>query len=123
MAKIRADRVKESSLFTGTNNISLLGAGTGFKSFSDVCQNLDTFDYAITHEGTSDWETGVGTYFSSTNSVDRTTVTASSNNDTKVSFGSGYKQVFITVNGSSFETVDNAASKLQATGLAIVFGL
>lgn len=122
MAKIRADRVKESSLFTGLNDIALLGAGTGFKSFSDVCQDGDTFDYAVTHEGTSNWETGTGTYIDSTNTVERTTVTASSNSDAKVNFGSGYKQVFITVNGSSFVAVDNAASKVQATGLAIVFG-
>jgi hypothetical protein len=122
MAKIRADRVKESSLFTGLNDIALLGAGTGFKSFGDVCQDGDTFDYAVTHEGTSDWETGVGAYVNSTNTVTRTTVTASSNNDAKVEFGSGYKQVFITVNGSSFVAIDNAATRVQATGLAIVFG-
>jgi hypothetical protein len=122
MAKIRADRVKETSLFTGLNDIALLGAGAGFKAFGDVCQNGDTFDYAITHEGTSDWETGIGTYVSSTNTAERTTVTASSNSDAKVNFGSGYKQVFITVNGSSFAVIDNAATRIQATGLAIVFG-
>jgi hypothetical protein len=54
--------------------------------------------------------------------VTRTTVTASSNNDAKVEFGAGYKQVFITVNGSSFVAIDNAATRIQATGLAIVFG-
>lgn len=122
MAKIRADRIKESSLFVGLNDIALLGAGSGFKDFGDVCQDGDTFDYAITHEGTSDFETGVGTYVNSTNTVTRTTVTASSNNDAKVDFASGYKQVFITVNGASFATMDNAASRIQATGLAIVFG-
>jgi hypothetical protein len=122
MAKIRADRVKESSLFTGLNDIALLGAGSGFKAFGDVCQDGDVFDYAITHEGTSDWETGVGTYVSAINAIARTTVTASSNSDAKVNFGTGYKQVFMTVNGSSFETIDNAASRVQAAGLAIVFG-
>lgn len=122
MAKIRADRVKESSLFTGLNNAALLGAGPGFKSFSNVCQDGDIFDYAITHEGTSDWETGIGTYVNSTNTVERTTVTASSNSDAKVNFGSGYKQIFITVNGSSFNLIDNAATRVQATGIALVFG-
>ena len=122
MAKIRADRVKESSLFTGLNDVALLGAGAGFKAFGDVCQDGDTFDYAITHEGTSDWETGVGTYINSTNTVERTTITASSNSDEKVNFGSGYKQIFITVNGSSFQVIDNAATRVQAAGLAIVFG-
>lgn len=122
MAKIRADRVKESSLFTGLNDVALLGSGAGFKAFGDVCQDGDTFDYAITHEGTSDWETGVGTYINSTNTVERTTITASSNSDEKVNFGSGYKQIFITVNGSSFQVIDNAATRVQAAGLAIVFG-
>lgn len=122
MAKIRADRVKETTVSTGTNSIALLGAGSGFKTFSSVCSNGDTFDYAITHEGTADWETGLGTYNSITNAVERTTVSSSSNNDTLVNFGSGYKQVFITVNGSSFQIIDNASSKTQSLAVAIAFG-
>jgi hypothetical protein len=119
MAKIAADRVKETSTFTGLNDIALLGAGAGFQNFSDVCADGDTFDYSITHEGTADWETGLGTYLTSSNTVVRTQVTASSNNNAKVDFGVGYKQIFITINAKSFNAY---ASKTIATGLAIALG-
>lgn len=122
MAKVRADRVKESSLFTGTDDISLLGAGTGFVNFGDVCQNGDTFDYAITHQTSGEWETGIGTYQSSDNSVLRTTVSASSNSNAKVVFTSGYKNVFITVSSATFTELDKTISKTGSTALAIAFG-
>jgi hypothetical protein len=119
MAKIAADRVKETSTFTGLNDIALLGAGAGFQNFSDVCQDGDTFDYSITHEGTADWETGLGTYLTSSNTVVRTQVTGSSAGGAKVDFGAGYKQIFITINAKTF---NNYASKTIATGLAIALG-
>lgn len=119
MAKIAADRVKETSTFIGLNDIALLGAGAGFQNFSDVCQDGDTFDYSITHEGTADWETGLGTYLTSTNTVVRTAVTDSSAGGPKVDFGDGFKQIFITINAKSF---NNYASKTIATGLAIALG-
>jgi hypothetical protein len=122
MAKIRADRIKETSLFTGTNDVALLGATTGFKAFGDVCQDGDTFDYAITHENTPDWETGTGTYIFSTNTVARTTVTGSSNSNNKVDFGAGYKTIFITVNSNTFTELDKNISKTAATALAVALG-
>jgi hypothetical protein len=119
MAKVAADRVKETSTFEGLNDIALLGAGVGFVNFSDVCQDGDTFDYSITHEGTGDWETGLGTYVSSTNTVIRTEVIASSNSNQKVNFGEGYKQIFITINSKSFRSY---STKTIATGLAVALG-
>lgn len=120
MAKIRADRVKEVSLSQGTGDFVLVGTGTGFVTFAAVCANGDVFDYSITNPGTAEWETGVGTYISSTNSVERTVVTASSNSGNLVNFGSGSKQVFITVNSSSFNEYDKGVA--AATGLAIALG-
>lgn len=120
--KVRADRVKEVSTFTGTGTIVLLGAFTAFRSFGDVCQDGDIFDYGITHEGNVNWETGVGTYSTATNSITRTTVTDSSNNGELVDFGAGYKAVYITVSGASFNAVDQAATRVQSMGMAIAFG-
>ena len=76
--KVRADRVKEATLFEGLNDVSLAGTGSGFRLFSDTCQDGDRFDYAITHPGTDEWETGVGVYDGLTNTVIRETITASS---------------------------------------------
>jgi hypothetical protein len=120
MPKIRADRVKETSITEGTGDIVLLGAALGFRTFSAVCIEGSTFDYGITHEGTGSWESGVGTYKASTNSVERTTVTASSNSGSAVNFAAGYKQIFITLSGASTEEIDRTLTK--ATALSVVFG-
>ncbi len=118
--KVRADRVKETGNFTGTSNVALTGNPTGFRTFLSVCSNGSIFDYSIVEEGTANWETGVGTYVSSTNTVERTTVSASSNSNNKTNFGSGTKYIFITVSGSSHATNDKTLSK--ATALSIALG-
>lgn len=130
MAKIRADRVKEATFVTGFDDVELLGSGTGFQTFSSVCSDGDTFDYAITHPGTSEWETGVGTYEAEGNKVLRTKIVAgsegnqdstgdSSSSPNPTNFTSGTKQIFITVNSDSFETFDRTADDLAALALAL----
>lgn len=117
--KIRADRVKESGTFTGLDNVALSGSPTGFRPFSLVCITGDTFDYTITEAGTGNWESGVGTYVSATNTVERTTVISSSNTNSKVSFGSNLKYVFITIISSSLSSTDKAVSKAVAFSIAL----
>jgi len=118
--KVRADRVKEATLFEGLNDVTLAGTGTGFRLFSDTCQDGDQFDYAITHPGTDEWETGVGVYDGQSNVVIRQTITASSNNGAKVSFSAGSKQIFITVNSQSLADYDRTL--VRATALAVALG-
>lgn len=118
--RVRADRVKETGNFTGLNNVTLTGNPTGFRTFSSACTNGSTFDYSLVEDGTANWETGVGTYISATNTVERTTILASSNSNAKVSFGSGTKYIFITMSGSSHATNDKTLSK--ATALSIALG-
>lgn len=95
------DRVLETTTTTGTSDITLAGAVAGFRQFSAVCSVADTFYYmieAIDSSGTptGDWETGLGTY-SALNTLTRTTVTASSNSGSVVSFSIGTKRVGISV--------------------------
>lgn len=118
--KVRADRIKEISLSEGTDDFALAGTGTGFNTFSTACIGGDRFDYAITHPGTSDWETGVGIYDDLTNTVIRSEITASSNNNAKVSFGAGSKQIFITVNSQSLADYDRTL--VRATALSVALG-
>lgn len=94
MALKLADRVRETTTTTGTGSISLLGAVTGFVAFSSVLSNADTTYYAII--GSVDWEVGIGTYVSASNTLQRTTVLASSNGGSLVSFASGTKNVILT---------------------------
>jgi hypothetical protein len=94
MALKLGDRVRETTVTTGTGNITLGGAVAGFTSFSSVLSNSDTTFYAMI--GSNQWEVGVGTYVSASNIIQRTTVLASSNNGSLVNFTSGTKNVILT---------------------------
>lgn len=93
MAHFVADRVKETSTTTGTGNLTLAGAVSGFQAFSAVYANNDTFFYAI--ENGSEWEVGYGTYVSATPAIARTTVIESSNSDSAVNFSAGTKVIWV----------------------------
>lgn len=96
MALVLADRVKETSSFTGTTSpITLLGAATGFQSFAAVGNGNTTF-YSITNPGTNEWEVGVGTYTASGTTLSRTIILSSSNSGLIVTFSAGSKEVFVT---------------------------
>ena len=95
MAFVLADRVKETTTTTGTGTVTLLGASTGFQSFS-VIGNANTTYYTIAGQTGSEWEVGIGTYTSSGTTLARTTVIASSNSGSLVTFSAGTKDVFVT---------------------------
>ena len=57
---ILSDRIKELSNTTGTANLQLEGAATGFSAFGDFYSDNDYVYYAIT-DGTS-YEVGSGQY-------------------------------------------------------------
>lgn len=95
MAFVVKDRVKETTTTTGTGTVTLLGAATGFQSFS-VIGNGNTTYYTIAGQTGSEWEVGIGTYTSSGTTLARTTVLASSNSGSLVNFSAGTKDVFVT---------------------------
>lgn len=95
MALVLADRVKETTTTTGTGTVTLLGASTGFQSFSAV-GNANTTYYTIAGQTGSEWEVGIGTYTSSGTTLSRDTVLSSSNSGSLVTFSSGTKDVFVT---------------------------
>lgn len=100
MTLIVKDRVKETSTSTGTGAFALAGAATGFLAFSSVMTSpSDTCYYTIqgvdsAGNPTAEWECGLGTY-SAANTLTRTTVYASSNANSVVTFSAGPKQVFL----------------------------
>jgi hypothetical protein len=96
MSFIQADRVKETTTTTGTGNVTLAGAATGYEAFSANMANTDTCFYCIAGQTTAEWEVGLGTFVSATPALARTTVFASSNANALVSFSAGTKDVFIT---------------------------
>ena len=95
MALVLADRVRETTTTTGTGTVTLAGAVTGFQSFSVVGDGNTTY-YTIAGQGTAEWEVGIGTYTSAGTTLARTTVLASSNSGSLVTFSAGTKDVFVT---------------------------
>jgi hypothetical protein len=96
MALRLKNRVQETTATTGTGAATLSGgAPTGFQTFAAALSDGDTTYYQIT-DGT-DWEIGLGTFISATNELQRTEVFESSNNNAKVSFSAGSKDVFIVM--------------------------
>jgi len=95
MAFVLADRVKETTTTAGTGTVTLLGASTGYQSFSAIGNGNTTY-YTIASQTGSEWEVGIGTYTSSGTTLARTTVISSSNAGSLVNFSAGTKDVFVT---------------------------
>lgn len=96
MPHITADRVRETTTTTGTGNVTVLGAESGYLAFSARLANNDTCFYCISHRTAAEFEVGLGTYVSATPAIARTNVIASSNGDAAVNFSAGTKDVFLT---------------------------
>jgi hypothetical protein len=92
MALVVKDRVRETSTTTGTGTFTLAGAVTGFQTFSSAIGNTNTTYYTITNG--AEFEVGIGTVGAGT--LARTTILASSNAGSAVSFTAGTKDVFVT---------------------------
>jgi hypothetical protein len=97
MAFVVKDRVKETTTTTGTGAVTLLGAATGFQSFSAI-GNANTTYYCIASQTGSQWEVGIGTYGSSGTTLSRTTVLANSAGTapSALDLSAGTKDVFVT---------------------------
>ena len=96
MAFVIADRVKESCSSPGTGTVSLLGASSGYQSFSAGIGNGNSTYYGIADQSGNNWEVGIGTYTSSGSTLSRTTVLSSSNAGALVNFSSGTQDVYCT---------------------------
>jgi hypothetical protein len=120
MALVVKDRVQETTTTTGTGTLTLLGAVTGYQSFS-VIGNGNTTYYTISSTS-SEWEVGIGTYTSAGTTLARTTVLASSNAGAAVNLSAGTKNVFVTYPaGYSVTAASNGLNSQFAAATAIVF--
>ena len=95
MALVLADRVQETCSAPGTGAVTLLGAVTGYQTFSAGVGNANTCYYCIADQSGANWEVGLGTYSTSGNSLARTTPLSGSA-ATPVNFSSGTQNVFVT---------------------------
>jgi hypothetical protein len=95
MALVLKDRVKETANAPGTGTVTLLGAASGYQSFS-VIGDGNTVYYCIADQSGSNWEVGIGTYTSSGTTLARNTILESSNSGSVVNFTTGPQDVFCT---------------------------
>jgi len=115
MALVINDRVKETSTSTGTGTFDLDGAVTGFETFVAGIASTNTTYYAIFHQGTNEWEVGLGTVTDATpDTLARTTVITSSNSDAAVTFTAGTKDVFCTLPASKAVYLDASGDPVGA---------
>ena len=94
MAFVIADRVQETSIVVGTGTATLLGAATGYQSFSAGIGASNTTYYVIAEQSGSNWEVGLGTLDATGLILTRTTILSSSNSNSVVSFPAGTKNVW-----------------------------
>jgi len=98
------DRIKETTTTTGTGNITLAGAATGFVLFDAAFGTARSFNYSVSSSGGSEWEEGLG-YLSGSTTLVRDKVHRSSNGGAKVNFSSGTKDVFCTLLDRDVNTI------------------
>lgn len=116
MSFILADRVKETSVSSGTGSLVLNGPFGGFQSFSSAIGDGNSTFYAIENE--TNWEVGVGTYTASTNSLSRDSVLSSSNSNDKVELN-GVSVIFCTypANRSAYFNNNNLLNLIGHNGI------
>lgn len=114
MALVLKDRVKETTATAGTGALTLGGTSTGYQAFS-VIGNGNTTYYTIYDSATGAWEVGTGTYTSSSNTLSRDSVFASSNNGNLVDFAANTKDVFVAYPAEEAVTLDSAQTLSNKT--------
>ena len=122
MALVLNDRVKETTITTGTGTLNLAGAATNFETFVAGIGDGNTVYYAIVHQDQPEFEVGLGTVTDATpDTLSRTTILSSSNSDGLVSFSAGTKDVFCTLPASK-TVFEDASSNVTLPGTLDVDG-
>lgn len=88
------DRVQEITVTTGAGDVTFGGAVAGYRTFASVRSDNDLFYYGIV-SGVN-FEEGIGTFHSATNSFSRTTIKTSSNSNLAITL-SGTSYIYIPI--------------------------
>jgi len=107
MALALNDRVQQQGTANTTVSFTLTTSVTGFQSFA-VIGNGNTTYYAAT-DASGNWEVGVGTYSTTGPTLTRTTILASSNSGSAVTF-SGTVNVFVTYPSEKSVNLDGSGN-------------
>ena len=94
MAILVNNRTQETCAAPGTGTVTLLGAVTGYRTFSAGIGANNLTYYTIADQTGSNWEVGIGTVGSGGTTLIRTTVLDSSNGGSLTNFSSGTQLVY-----------------------------
>lgn len=129
MALVLANRVQETGTANTTVSFTLTGAVSGFQTFA-VIGDTNTTYYSAT-DASGNWEVGLGTYSSTGPTLTRTTIYASSNSGSAVTF-SGTANIFVTYPSGKSVNLDGsgnvsalgtvASGTWQGTTVAVAYG-
>ena len=119
MALVLQDRVQEIATANTTVSFTLIGAVTGFQSFSAIGDTNTTY-YAAT-DTYGNWEAGIGTYSTTGPTLTRTTILSSSNSGAAVTFSSesGAVNIFCTYPSERALYIDAAGTTFDAPNSVI----
>jgi hypothetical protein len=113
MGLVFADRVRETSVTSGTGTLNLAGAVQGFQTFVSGVGTAAIVRYAIADQGGANWEVGEGTVTSgSPDTLSRDTIWASSNSGNAVNFGSNTKDVMLVLMAQTVTQVPTIGNTL-----------
>lgn len=115
MALVLNDRVLETCTSPGVGAVTLLGAATGYRTFSAGVGNTNTCYYALADQSGPNWEIGIGTYATAGNTLTRTTVLASSNAGSLTNFSTGTQNIFVTYPASKAVYLDANGAYIPAS--------
>lgn len=99
---ITANRVREACSASGTQNLTLIGAISGFSTFSSKVQAGSLVPYVLLDGNGVDWETGFGT-LTSASELARTTVLDSSTTEDRVNSNEDGTPIKITLSTNQHE--------------------
>ena len=103
------DRVLETSTTTGTGNITVAGAVTGYRTWGSAYSvgaiGIPYYIEGVDANGNAsgEYETGWGSY-SASNTLRRDKVSRSSNSNALVNFSAGTKRVGVTIIGDDVDS-------------------
>jgi len=126
MALVINDRVKETSTTSGTGDITLAGAVTGFITFNSGIGTSNTTYYAIFEQGTANFEVGLGTLSGSTTLQRDTVLSNSAGNTSKINFNSGGTStldVFCTMPASKSVYLDSTDTPVGAASAGFALAM
>jgi len=115
MALVLKNRVLETCTSPGTGTVTLLGATTGYQTFSATVGNGNTCYYTIADQGSANWEVGIGTYATTGNTLTRTTVLSSSNGGGLTNFSTGTQNVFVNYPAEKAVYLDASGNYVPST--------